>query len=277
METDSLESSHLSPPVSVTLVVYNEKPEYLASAVESVMTQSHKNFEFIIVDDSDDKQLTDYLRDAAGRDNRIVYIHNEKRGSRTKARNQALRLARGEYVAIVDSDDIQHKDRLAAQVEYLESNKDIGIVGTPLKKINKKGDTIGIRSYPSSPKSVSKLMMFKNALAQPGVMIRKQAIDNTGFYDESFEKAEDYELWMRAITRGIKIANLEYPAVGYRVSDVQKRDNTNWKYNLMIKLRYFAFDRYIAWRIAGIAAVGLMVAMPAFVKRFLYSMYNRMV
>jgi glycosyltransferase involved in cell wall biosynthesis len=269
--------SSASPLVSVTLVVYNEKPEYLAPAVESVMTQSHKNFEFIIVDDSDDRRLMDYLRDAAKRDSRIVYIHNEKRGSRTKARNQALRLARGEYVAIVDSDDIQHKDRLAAQVAYMESNKDIGIVGIPLKKINKKGNTLGIRSYPSSPKSVMKLMMFKNALAQPGVMIRKQAITDTGFYDESFEKAEDYELWMRAIARGIKIANLDNPAVGYRVPDIQKRDNANWKYNLMIKLRYFALDRYIAWRIAGIAAVGLMVILPSFVKRFLYSMYNRMV
>jgi glycosyltransferase involved in cell wall biosynthesis len=275
MKPDGAEPSKLSPSVSVTLVVYNEKPEYLAQAVESVRAQSHKNFEFIIIDDSDDNHLINYLNDTVKHDSRIVYVHNEKRKFLTRARNQALQLARGEYVAIVDSDDIQHQNRLAIQLAFLDAHPDVGIVGSSFEKISEKSQAMGIRRYPESPESIKKQMAIKNAVAHPTVMIRREAITRLGFYDESFPKAEDYELWMRALLKGIKIANISEPLVRYRVSDVAKRDNTNWKYNLKVKLRYFSFDRYILRRIAGMAAVGLMVILPSFIKQFLYSMYNR--
>lgn len=267
--------SSSSPLVSVVLAVYNERIDFLKVAVESVLAQSHRNLEFLIVDDSDEQRVVSYMENAAKRDDRVIYIHNQKKSSRTKARNIALKLAKGDYIAIVDSDDIQSVDRFAEQIAFLDANQDIGIVGTSLEKINEKGETLGIRRYPVSPESIKKTMMLKNTVAQPSVMIRRQVLAELGCYDERFIKAEDYEMWMRAVGKGIKIANMAEPLVKYRISNVEKRDNVNWACNVRVKLRYFAFDRYLFGRVAGIAAVGLVVILPLFIKRFLYSIYNR--
>ena len=263
--------------VSAILTVFNEKILYLQECIRGILCQSYKNIELIIVDDSTDKNTIDYLTNIAGSDARIKYIHNKEKLGFVKSLNKGLSCAKGDYIARVDSDDIQRIDRFEKQTAFLDAHPEIGIVGSLFEKIDERGKVLGIRRYSELPESITKQMTIKNAVAHPTVMIRREVLACTGFYDESFPKAEDYELWMRALRKGIKIANINEPLVKYRISDIVKRDNTNWKYNLRVKLRYFAFDRYILQRMTGVAAVGLMVILPSFAKRFLYSMYNRMV
>jgi glycosyltransferase EpsE len=263
--------------VSAVLPIFNEQLLCLQECISGVLCQSYKNIELIIVDDSTDKNTIDYLTNIALSDARVIYVHNRERIGFVKSLNKGLSCAKGDYIARVDSDDIQKDDRFERQTAFMESHPEIGIVGSSFEKISEKGRALGVRRYPESPESIKKRMTIKNAVAHPTVMIRKKVFACIGFYDESFPKAEDYELWMRALRKGIKIANINEPLVKYRISDIVKRDNANWKYNLRVKLRHFAFDRYILQRMTGVAAVGLMVILPSFVKQFLYSMYNRMV
>ncbi len=260
--------------VSAILPVFNERLGCLRECIRGVLNQSYGNVELIIVDDSTNEKMVNFFTDITN-DDRVVYVHNQERIGFVRSLNKGLSIAKGNYMARVDSDDIQRSNRFELQVAFLEANPDIGIVGSSLGKINDNGEERGIRHYPASPESIKKTMMLKNAVAHPSVMIRRQVLADLGCYDESFIKAEDYEMWMRAVSKGIKIANIAEPLVKYRISNVEKRDNVNWVCNLRVKLRYFVFDRYLFWRIAGIAAVGLMVILPSFVKRFLYSMYNR--
>ena len=260
--------------VSVILPVFNERLDYLEECITSILNQSYKNFELVVVDDSTDKKVIDYFKSIIGKDSRIVYSHNEKRLGFVKSLNKGLSLAKGDYIARADSDDIQKVDRFKLQVAFLEANKDIGIVGSSLEKIGENGEKKGIRYYPSAPELVTKKMILKNAVAHGAAMIRREVIGILGGYNENFEKAEDYELWMRAIKRNIKIYNLPQPLVKYRVSDIERRDTLNWINNLKVKLRYFGFD-YLGYRIIGILAVSMMIIIPKFLKRFLFSLYNR--
>jgi len=262
--------------VSVILPVFNERLDYLEECITSILNQSYKIFELIVVDDSIDEKVIDYLKSIIGKESRIVYRHNEKRLGFVKSLNKGLSLAKGDYIARADSDDIQKVDRFKLQVAFLEANKDIGIVGSSLEKIGENGEKKGIRYYPSTPESVKKKMVVKNTIAHGSVMMRREVVYMLGGYNEEFEKAEDYELWMRAIRKGIKIANIPEPLIKYRISNSIKRDAVNWQNNLKVKLKFFGFD-YLGYRIVGILVVSVMLVLPKFLKRLLYTIYNKII
>ena len=261
--------------VSVILPVFNEKIDYLKTALDSIRSQSYRDIELIIVDDSDNAGVIDYLTGVAGSDKRVVYIHNQQPCGLTKSINKGLAVANGFFIGRADSDDIQHPQRIEKQVAFLQANPDVGIVGASIRKIDGSGRSASIRYYPTRD-NLLRQMMIRNAIAHPTVMMRRSVIDSVGSYDESFLKAEDYELWMRAIKRGIKICNLAEPLVEYRLPDTAKRDNVNWISNLKVKLRYFGCD-YLIYRMIGILAVLSMIIAPCFLRRLLYRVYNRIV
>lgn len=261
--------------VSVIMPVFNGRLGYLEKSITSVLSQSYRNIEVIIVDDSDKQEQKDFLAKTGQNDSRVVYVHNNRRLGFVKSLNKALSLAKGDYIARADSDDIQELDRFRKQVDFLEDNRDIGIVGTAVWKIDEHGQKKGVRKYPTGL-SVNRVMTIKNAIAHGSVMMRKDVLREIGNYNELFEKAEDYEMWMRAMKRKVKITNLEEPLVYLRMSNVEKRDTANWRNNLVVKYQYFAFN-YVLCRVAGIIMVGLMVVFPSFLKRFAYSLYNKLV
>jgi GT2 family glycosyltransferase len=140
--------------------------------------------------------------------------------------------------------------------------------------IDSNGTKLGYHLYPSSFHQITKRMKVNNAIAHGTVMMRRSVFELIGGYDEGLRKAEDYELWMRAIKRGIKIANIREPLVSYRIPDISKRDITNWIDNLKVKLRYFSVD-HIGYRMVGILLVTLMIILPPFSKKLAYSIYSR--
>ena len=110
------------PLVSVVMATYNEPPEIIGQAIESVLNQTYTNLELIIVDDSTDKEtisaIAGYLSDS-----RVVYEHPEEKLGFVPALNRGLSLSKGEYIARMDGDDICFKDRLEKQITFLENNK----------------------------------------------------------------------------------------------------------------------------------------------------------
>jgi glycosyltransferase involved in cell wall biosynthesis len=196
--------------------VLDPHPVYFRQAVQSVLDQTFTDFELVIVEDpskTDGKALLAGLDDP-----RIRHIQNPARTSLVDQRNRGLAETRADLIALLDADDIMQPERLAKQVEYLATHKDVGVLGSQLFIIDSDGAQVGLRAYPLSHDEIFAAMSRYNALAQPSVMCRKQLlVDANGYQYRTFPVNEDYELWSRLATRGVKFANHPEPLLRYRV------------------------------------------------------------
>ena len=129
------------PKVSVLTPLYNTNPSFLKEMIESILNQTFKDFEFLLLNDSpENKELKKIVE--SYNDRRIIYLENEKNLGISKSRNKLLELAKGEYIAIFDHDDISLPERLEKQADFLDKNPGTGIVGTNFIKYSNKRQTI---------------------------------------------------------------------------------------------------------------------------------------
>src|SRR3989338_10709157 len=133
--------------ISVIMSVYNGMP-YLPEAVKSILNQTYKNFEFIIIDDASTDQSTKYLRFL--KDKRIKLIKNSKNLGLAASLNKALKFAKGEYIARMDADDISLPKRFEKQVKFFKKHPSVDICGTWVNLIDDVGKIIGEKKYPIS-------------------------------------------------------------------------------------------------------------------------------
>lgn len=264
-----------APLVSVIFPVFNERVEYLNLSLESLVAQTLADFEVVIIDDSTVVETQSVVDEFARRDRRFRVFRSSSSQGLAAALNLGIELARGRYLARADSDDIQHPERLRLQVEFLEANSNIGVVGSAMTKIDAAGAERGVRRYPPTHKDIHRVSCIKTPLCHPAVALRKEVLDRHGGYDPAFRRAEDYELWLRLIGAGVKFANLEEPLVFYRLSDGGKRSRDHWKFNLRAKVRHFSSE-YVLLRIVGLIVVGIYSLMPVPLMRRLYESYNRL-
>jgi Glycosyl transferase family 2 len=203
------------PTVSVVMAVYNGS-RHLRAAIESTLRQTYGDFEFIIIDDGS----TDHSRDivASYADGRIRLLTNERNRGLTPSLNLGLAASTGELVARQDADDISEPERLARQIAYLERQRNIAVLGTWYTKIDVDGRPIGERRLPCAPVDIRWAMLFHCPLIHSAVMFRRSALAaTTGFYDEAFVYAQDYDLWSRAARR-LLLANLDERLVRLRIN-----------------------------------------------------------
>jgi hypothetical protein len=201
------------PVISVLMPVYNAV-RFVADAIESVLAQTLKEFEFIIIDDGSTDGSTDLLRRFSGQDTRIRLVSRPNTGF-VAALNEGLLLAHGRYVARMDADDISLPDRFAKQVAFLESHPDVAVVGGAIRFLTEDGLSTSGFNPPPSPASVRKALLHDSALAHPTVMMRREALAAVGNYRRAFLAAEDYDLWLRLSER-YDLANLEDVVLHYR-------------------------------------------------------------
>ena len=193
-----------NPKVSLVMSVYNGQ-RYLREAVESILNQSFRDFEFIIVDDGSTDgtwRIVNSYDDA-----RLVLVRNERNIGLTRSLNKGLKLARGEYIARMDADDISHPERLENQVAFLEQNGDVGLVGVWYEKIDNKGRVFDVRKLAVIHDEILRYLLHENHFAHSAVMFRRHCLDKVGLYGENLPYAQDYDLWLR-ISRHFKLANL---------------------------------------------------------------------
>lgn len=213
--------------ISVIMSVYNTKPDYLLEAIESILHQSYKDFEFIIVNDGTTNQGTlNVLKQYEKRDSRIRLIVNQTNLGLTKSLNIGLSAAHGKYIARMDSDDISHWCRLEKQYTYMEQNQDIDILGCLIRKIGK-AQAVEPAYYidytQNDYESFTIKMLFYNVgPIHPTVMIRNEFLKKYNIkYDEDIKKAQDYALWLDCIFAGGKIRNLPEVLLEYRLHSDQ--------------------------------------------------------
>jgi glycosyltransferase involved in cell wall biosynthesis len=201
-----------NPLVSVILPVYNAET-YIAEAIESILTQSYKNLELILINDGSTDRSLDIMQSYA--DIRIQIISRENRGL-VASLNEGIMKAKGKYIARMDADDISLPKRFEEQVAFLEMYPEVGLCGTAVIIF---GDKIKgkIWRLPQSDNRIKSELLFSSALAHPTVMMRRELIEKYGlFYDPAFQHAEDFELWTR-FAEYTDIANLPEPLLKYRV------------------------------------------------------------
>lgn len=226
----SKNKSSNSPLVSVIMPVYNNE-KYVSYAIESILFQTYNNFEFIIIDDCSTDNSWKIIQKYAKKDKRIKSFRNKKNLNIVKTRNYGFSLMsdNAKYVAIFDSDDISLPKRLEREVSYLESHRNIGVVGSHIDIIDDDNNVIGKRKYPTAINSIKKKAILFSPFAQPSVMIRVSVLKDIGYYDESFTgiPCEDYDLWFRILTKYDGI-NIDKSLILYRISSTQSK-NTHFK------------------------------------------------
>ncbi|MCS6864420.1 MAG: glycosyltransferase, partial [Gemmata sp.] len=149
-------------------------------------------------------------------DERIRLITNDIRTGLVSQRNRAVAEARSDVIAIMDADDIADQYRIEKQLQFLVENPTIDVVGSNLRIIGAKNETIGYRKYPTTHDEILATMPKYNAIAHPSVMVRKNALIAVGGYEEH-SPAEDYDLWSRMLMAGYRFHNLVDPLLNYRV------------------------------------------------------------
>ncbi|OQX15346.1 MAG: hypothetical protein BWK76_13245 [Desulfobulbaceae bacterium A2] len=183
------------PRVSVVMPVYNGG-RYLRKAVYSVLRQHFNDFEFIIIDDGSSDGSQEIVRQSG--DSRIVFSQNEKNMGVANTLNKGMDLARGEYIARMDADDVCLPDRLERQVRFMQAHPEVGISGSWIRLF---GNGLPYTAkVPLAQDEVSAYMLFENPFWHMTVIMRRQPLEDAGLrYDASFTRSEDFELWTRAV------------------------------------------------------------------------------
>lgn len=198
------------PKVSVIIPTYN-RANYICEAIDSVIAQTCKDYEIIVVDDGS----TDNTKDAIKKyDGKIRYIYQKNRGV-AAARNAGIRQAVGRYIAFCDSDDIWLPLKLEKQLILFEENLMVGFVYC-FMLVESKG-ALSKRILPSKPaQNFSDLLIYGAAIPLSSVVIRKEWLLEVGFFDESMKYVEDYDLWLRILLKYKEVKYIQEPLAIWR-------------------------------------------------------------
>lgn len=199
--------------LSVILPVRNGLP-YIRDAIRSILDQSWTDLELIVVDNGSTDSTLTIAKSFA--DPRIQIVHEWQRRGSPSAFNTGLRIARARYVARMDADDVACQDRFERQIQYLESHRDIGILGGQAIRIGANGETIGRFEVPTAPVAFRLANRRASRFVNPTFVFRREVLDDLEGYRE-FSPASDYDLVLRALERGVRIGNLPGVVLKYRV------------------------------------------------------------
>lgn len=204
--------------ISIVMTTYNSSA-YLDECIQSVLNQSFKNFEFIIVDDGSTDSSVGIIEQY--KDNRIRLFKNPH--NFVESLNTGMQIATGKYIARMDSDDIMVGHRLDTQYDYMEAHPEISVCGSWIKTF---GLEEKVYALPENNEMLISNMLTGNPLCNPSVMIRKQCLDrlfknNSKIYHPAFRYAEDYKLWCDLVMDGAKISNIQEVLLYYRCSAQQ--------------------------------------------------------
>lgn len=203
----------MTPKISVILPVYNAQA-YLQESIESILSQSFTNFELIIINDGSTDQSLEIIQSYT--DERIKLINQSNAGLPISL-NRAIAIAKGQYLARQDADDISLLSRLAEQAAYLDEHPSCALLGSWADILVDKAPTDRALRHPHKNGDIQLKLLFFNCFVHSSVMIRKSALEKSGLYPEEREKfpPEDYDLWLR-IAKDFEVANIPKALLQYR-------------------------------------------------------------
>jgi len=260
------EAACLSAPlVSVVMTVYNGEP-WTAEAVQSILGQTFRDLELIVVDDGS----TDSTADTLGRyrDHRLRIVRQSRAGQ-TPALNRALQLSRAPLVARMDADDVALPRRLERQAAFLDAHPEVGLLGTAGHEIGPTGGIVRTLTPPTDDPTLRRALIRYNPLLHTSVMFRRALLEAVGDYDERLRVAQDYDLWLR-MSRRTTLAALPEPLVLRRLTPGQLSstgDTTRIRDEVVVKLRALRSGAHPAWAAVFLVKPLCALALPFGLRR----------
>jgi glycosyltransferase involved in cell wall biosynthesis len=194
-----------------------DRLKYFKLALNSVLTQTYSDFELIICLDGVISEDIDIYIDSIG-DKRIKVMRNEQNIGLAATMNKAIRQFPADVYFRMDSDDICNRRRFQRTIEEFENDEELLLVGTECIEIDDDGTEIFYKQMPFQAE-IRKWAISRNPFIHPSVAFRKEFFDIVGYYNESFRKSQDYELWSRAIIKNVRMNNIHEPLIWFRVSN----------------------------------------------------------
>jgi len=271
------------PRVSILLPTHNGA-KWIESSIESVLNQSYSHFELIVINDASTDDTEAIVHGFVHKDARVIYIANEINLGIQKTLNKGLQLARGEYIARIDDDDVWiEEDKLERQVNFLDTHLDHVLVGTGTIVVNEEGAELFRFSPPPTDEGVRNRLLFKNCFTHSSVMFRKEvALSGGGYREDAVARhVEDYELWLRLGVKG-KLGNLPMHgvrfmlrsgAIGARYKLLQLKNAIR----LIQMYKQYYYRSFLAIIFAYIRYVGyvLLEKLPKSFQRRVFSFYKK--
>lgn len=206
------------PDVSVVMTACNVE-RFLAESIESILGQTCKNLELVIVDYGSTDNSKSIISSYAVRDSRIKF-HEIPPCSLPVARNVSCSHARGRFIAVMDADDISLPDRLALEIDFMDKHPKVGFVGGAALWMDLSGRVLGLHAFPSDDRELRAALATRCPFWHPTLLIRKDAFDSIGGYRAAFVAAQDYDLELR-LSEHYECANLTQAVIKYRIHPSQ--------------------------------------------------------
>ncbi len=263
----------MKPKISVILSTYNDE-KTIKESVESILTQTYKNFELIVINDASNDKTSQILKSV--KDKKVKTISNKKKQGLTKCLNQGLKKAQGKFIARMDADDIALPQRLKAQLEYFEKNSKIVLCGTWAQLINKQGRKIKVKKLPISPAKIKRKVIKFNPFIHSTIMFKKSILKKIGLYNENYKFAQDYEFLLRVVSK-MPAANIPQTLLKYRLPSPESVSVKNLKdqekYALRARITALKKLDYPKWQIIFLLKPLLSYLLPANLKLFIYKKF----
>lgn len=197
--------------ISVVMPVYDVNPDHLKKSIVSILNQTYENLELIVVLDkigtTKDYEAIEVLNEFESDHRLRTVVHNERTGF-VASLNEGILISKGEYLARADSDDINVEHRFDTQLDYLKRNKK-DLVGSWACVMDNSGKVVGKLTLPVTTESIRRSIMLHNVILHSSVLMKKEILEKAGLYYPEFFGSEDYELWLRLLSKGYSLAN--YP------------------------------------------------------------------
>lgn len=228
--------------VSVIMGIYKmvNKESIVKLAIDSILNQTYKDFEFIICDDGSNDGTYEMVKNLIKKDNRVILIRNEENKGLAYSLNHCLSVAKGKYIARMDADDISMPNRFEKQVKFLDEHLEYAVVGSNMLYINENG-IWGNRILAEKPSKES--FLFTSPFAHPTVIMRKEILNILNGYkvEKITRRLEDYDLFMRLYANGYKGYNIQEFLYQFREdNDAFKRRAYKYRWD-EVQVRYRGF------------------------------------
>lgn len=223
---------------SVIIPAYNCEA-YLGEAIDSILAQTFTNFELILIDDNSTDKTWPLMGTYREKDNRIIILRNQTNLGIARSRNLGIKNAAGKYIVTFDADDWAYPERIEKQIEYLEANPCVGVLGSSIEICTESLNHINYRHYKQTDQEIRDIMFFYSPFAHPATVFSKEALTRAGGYNENLQVAIDYDIYFR-VGQHYKLANLPIPLLKLRTHDrsiSQRKGNMQERNTLYIRLK----------------------------------------
>ncbi len=266
----------LNIDVSIVMATFNDSVDYLKMAIDSIIKQTYKKWELIIVDDSINEDTIKCLQKYCESDSRIKFIHNEKRLGFVASLNKGIRLSRGKYIGRMDGDDYSYPTRIEKEYVFLEANSEYSVVGSIINIIDENNNITSQIKFAEKGLRFRLFGMFRCPIQHGDILMRRNAINIENCYDEKFKKAEDLELWLRLMKQGRKLYNLRETLFSFRIESnyAEKRSREHFSYNLKARIKNFSWNHPFT-SVGGVIISFTYKNMPLWIKNIIYGKLNK--